>query len=96
LDCCACIDQSSGGFDWDQEALLPEARGEAVALRALREALRRAVGLEGARQGVRHARVSLRLRHPLLQVQLATKLLRSRLISISSHESRGCHRHQFS
>jgi hypothetical protein len=45
---------------------------------------------------VRHARVSLRLRHPLLQVQLATKLLRSRLISISSHESRGCHRHQFS
>ena len=60
--------QSSGGFDWDQEALLAEARGEAVALRALREALRRAVGLEGARQGVWHARVSLRLRHPLLQV----------------------------
>jgi hypothetical protein len=52
----------------DQEALLPEARREEVEVRQVQQALRRAVRLEGALQDLRHARVPLRLRHPLLQV----------------------------
>ncbi|MBC2900007.1 hypothetical protein CFC21_112760, partial [Triticum aestivum] len=50
-----------------QEALLPQARREEVEVRPLRQALRRALRLEGPRQGLRHPRVPLRLRHPLLQ-----------------------------
>nr|BAG12104.1 early heading date 2 [Oryza sativa Japonica Group]BAG12105.1 early heading date 2 [Oryza sativa Japonica Group] len=57
----------AGRPDRDQEALLAEARGEAVAVRAVREEVRRALRLEGARQELRHPRVPLRLRHPLLQ-----------------------------
>jgi hypothetical protein len=39
-----------------------------VEVRQVQQALRRAVRLEGALQDLRHARVPMRLRHPLLQV----------------------------
>jgi hypothetical protein len=51
-----------------QEALQPQARREEVEVRPLRQALRCALRLEGALQGLRHARVPMRLRHPLLKV----------------------------
>ena len=52
----------------NQEALLPEARREEVEVRQVQQALRRAVGLEGALQDLRHQGVQMRLRHALLEV----------------------------
>uniref|UniRef100_A0A453CM67 Uncharacterized protein n=1 Tax=Aegilops tauschii subsp. strangulata TaxID=200361 RepID=A0A453CM67_AEGTS len=52
-----------------QEALLPQARREEVEVRQVLQALRRAVRLEGALQDLRHPRVPLRLRHPLLTIE---------------------------
>ena len=57
-----------------QEALLPQARREEVEVRQVLQALRRAVRLEGPLQGLRHPRVPLRLRHPLLQVRPASSV----------------------
>jgi hypothetical protein len=59
-----------GRPDGDQEALQPQARREEVEVRQVLQALRRAVGLEGALQDLRHPRVPLRLRHALLPVSL--------------------------
>ena len=58
----------TGGPDGDQEALQQEARREEVEVRAVREEVRRQVGLEGAFEDVRDEGVQVRLRGRLLSV----------------------------
>uniref|UniRef100_A0A453E5I9 Uncharacterized protein n=1 Tax=Aegilops tauschii subsp. strangulata TaxID=200361 RepID=A0A453E5I9_AEGTS len=76
-----------------QEALQPQARREEVEVRQVRQALRRAVRLEGPLQGLRHPRVPMRLRHALLkagQLHHAQGLLRR--AGGGECEGRGCGR----
>lgn len=57
------------GLDRDQEALQPEARGEAVEVREVREEIRGGGGLEGAHQDLRAKAVHVRLWERLCEVR---------------------------
>jgi hypothetical protein len=57
------------GPDRDQEALQPEARGEAVEVREVREEVRGGGGLEGAHQDLRAKAVHVRLWERLCEVR---------------------------